>query len=285
MEIGDRAVRCERVLLESESGKLPVLMLLPAKEADKRRPVVVGLSQAGKAEFLKARAETISQLLEADIAVCLPDLTNTGELSDGDRGQYSGSADHAATALMLGKPLVARQLGDLRTVSTWLKGLDGVDAKRIALWGDSFSPPNAADANLRVPRRIDDRPSDVEPLGATLALLGALYEDGIAAVYIHKGLAEFRGALDSPFVYVPLDAVVPGLLARGDLPDVAAALAPMPLRLSGTVDAGNRALKAEEVRKVFDPAVASYKQAKAELALVISDEGDAAAWLTQQLKP
>ncbi len=233
----------KRIVVESPHSEIPMLLLLPDKEADKPLPVVIGLAQSGKAAFLKHRADEIAKLLAAGVAVCLPDVSNVGETSsDHSRGRYSTATARAATSLMLGEPLIAQQLRDVRAVVHSLRTGEYVKPAQLALWGESFAELNAADTNFRVPRRIDDRPHDVEPLGGMLALLTALYEDDIAAVTIHRGLASFESVLDSPFVYMPLDSVIPGLLQHADVSDIAAALSPRPVQLAGMVDGYNRLL-------------------------------------------
>jgi hypothetical protein len=49
-----------------------------------------------------------------------------------------------------------------------------------------------------------------------------------------------QSILDSQFVYVPHDFVVPGVLKLGDLTDIAASVAPRPARIEGLVDGANR---------------------------------------------
>jgi hypothetical protein len=208
---------------------------------------------------MRERADEIAKLLAAGVAVCLPDVRDTGETAaDDGRGQYSSSTDRAATALMLGDPLVAGQIRDVRAVLAYLRTKKEIDASRVALWGASFAPTNKLNTNFLAPRRIDGRPHDVEPLGGMLALMTPLYEPDIKAVYIHRGLKNFREVLDSPFTYVPLDSVVPGMLPLNDLPDIAACLAPLPIRQAGMVDAMNRPAPDEK-------------------------EDDAAGWLIEQL--
>ena len=118
-----------------------------------------------------------------------------------------------------------------------------------------------------------------------MAVLAGLYDDNIHAVYIHRGLAEFRGVLESAFVYVPLDSVIPGLLDHADLPDLAAAMAPRPLRLSGMVDAKNRQLSEASSKRIFDSVSQLYarKNATDHLSIIADDESPA-AWLIANLQ-
>ena len=263
---------------------VPCVLLLPKINKKDRVPVVLGLAQGGKQAFLKHRADEVAKLLTSGVAICLPDVTNTGELTgDNSRGRYSSATSRAATALMVGDPIVAQQLRDVRAVLRELRTGEHVKTDKIAIWGDSFSQLNEADTDFRVPRRIDGRPHDVEPLGSMLALLTALYDDDVAAVYLHRGLAEFRGAFDSPFVYVPLDSVIPGLLNHADIPDLAAALAPCPLRLDGTVDAYNRELSNEATLQLFNAAWQQYQHEKVADRFSVVSEDSPSGWLIQQL--
>src|SRR5262249_6791001 len=127
-----------------------------------------------------------------------------------------------------------------------------------------------------------------EPLGGLLALFGALFEDGVRAVCARGGLAGYGALLHSPFCYVPHDAVVPGALTAGDLGDVAAALAPRPLRLAGLVDGRNCLVPADRLAGIFAPTRRAYDAAGARHRFVLEAEGEdtgaAARWLLAQLQ-
>jgi dienelactone hydrolase len=283
-------VTVERVHLGTEPGiVVPTLLLLPQRTAKDRLPVVVAVAQGGKQEFLKQRAATIAALLEGGAAVCLADVRGTGESSPaGGRDRLSQGTALSATALMVGQPLLGARLRDLRAVIAYLRARPDVDGKRVALWGDSFAPPNPAEADFKVPHGVDGRPGQSEPLGGLLALLAALFDDDIRAIHGHGGLSGYHAVLESPFCYLPHDAVVPSVLTIGDLGDVAAALAPRPLRLSGLVDGLNRLAPAERAEKAYEPARAGYRAAGAEqrflLELKTTSDSDIARWLLTQLQ-
>src|SRR5262249_41682017 len=154
----------------------------------------------------------LAELLRGGVAVCLPDLRGIGETRPaGDtRGRGSASTSLSATELMLGQTLVGARLRDLRAVLRYLRSRPEVDPSRIGLWGDSFAPVNPDDRTLEVPLAAARLPDQAEPLGAALALFGALFEDGVRAVSARGGLAGYDTLLHSPFCYVPHDAVVPG---------------------------------------------------------------------------
>src|SRR5262249_22748443 len=139
----------------------------------------------------------------------------------------------SATEWLLGRTHLGSRLGDLRSVLRYLRGRTDLDGKRLALWGDSFAPPNPADLNLSVPLDAQRLPQQSEPLGGLLALLGALFEKEVWAVSVEGGLVGYLSLLQGPFCYVPHDALVPDVFAAGDLCDLAAALAPRALRLHG----------------------------------------------------
>jgi len=252
---------------------------------DSPSAVVVAVAHAGKDEFLDKRAGEIAELLAGGAAVCLADLRGLGETKpEGSRERWGLLTAQASTALMLGDPLVAARLRDLRSVLAYLRGRNDLDASRIALWGDSFAATNPPNRNFHVPRHMDDRPRWSEPLGGLLALLGALYEDEVCAVYVRGGLSDLMSVVSEQLVYIPPDAVIPGVLTIGDLPDLAAASAPRPLRMDGLVDGFNRVRTAAEVRDVYRPARQNYSSAGAADRLNIHYTATPpATWLLIQL--
>jgi dienelactone hydrolase len=264
-------------LIDARGAKVPVVVLTPTG-AKGPLPVVVCVCEEGKQAFLKQRAGVVAALLNGGVAVCVPDLRGTGETRPGDgRGRQSAATAISSSELMLGQTLLGSRLRDLRLVLKYLRDWSGheqkLDARRIVLWGDSLASVNAADRDLKVPLDADKQPDLAEPLGGLLALFGAMFEDDVNAVYVRGGLVGYRSVLNSPFVYVPHDVIVPGALTAGDLCDVAAALAPRPIRLEGMVDGLNRRVKVADLAK-------TYGEGKSlRLADEPSSDADAARWL------
>jgi hypothetical protein len=218
---------------------VPVLWLQAVNTPDDA-PVVVGIAQEGKAGFLKHRAETIARLLKAGITVCLPDLRGTGEMrpAGAGRGRTSGDTGASATEWMLGWTNLNRQCVDLQIVLRKVRG-------PVALWGDSFAATNGPNARVAVPYETDDQLSLGEPTGPLVALLTGLLEttegpQSLRAIHTHGGLVSYRSILTSPFIYLPHDACAPGMLAVGDIDDIAAACASRPLSIEAMIDAQNR---------------------------------------------
>jgi hypothetical protein len=295
-------VTIDRVALEVEPGiAVPLLVLLPEPRRDKPVPVVVAVAQHGKQAFLQERSADLAELLRGGAAVCLPDLRGTGETRPaGDtRGRGSASTSLSATELMLGQTLVGARLRDLRTVLGYLRGRPDLDGAKVALWGDSFAPANPSDRKLEVPLDAQRLPDQAEPLGALLALFGALFEDNsvggetppnprVQAVYARGGLLGYDSLLNGPFCYVPHDAVVPGAMTAGDLLPLAAALAPRPLRLAEPVDGSNRRVPADRLAEITAPARTAYAAASAAERFTVDAgsavPGGAARWLLAQLR-
>jgi hypothetical protein len=279
----------EGIALEVERGiVVPLMLLLPPRKAGNRTPVVLGLAQDGKQGFLKYRPAAIAGLLDGGAAVCLADVRGTGETRPfNDSRLYSGARTTlSASEGLLGQTLLGSRLRDVRSVLRHLRSREDLDARRVALWGDSFSPPNAEGRNLAVPLGVEEFPDLAEPLGGLLALFGGLFENSVRAVCVRGGLTGYQSLLQSPFCYVPHDVVVPGALTAGDLCDVAAALAPRPLRLEGLVDGLNREVPADVLAQTQGPALGAYRALGAEPRLQLGEatgREPAARWILRHL--
>jgi cephalosporin-C deacetylase-like acetyl esterase len=282
------SVAVERIVLNVESRIAVPLVLLRPRNNKSVRPLVVGLSQHGKERFLQERGAVIAELLSQGVAVCLPDVRGTGETKPegNDRGRQSAATSYSSTELMLDRTLLGGRLRDLQAVLKYVRERKDVDAGRIALWGDSFAAANPADRRLDVPFDANPFPAIAEPLGGLLALFGALDEPDIRAVYVCSGLSGYQSVLQSPYCYIPHDVVVPGALTAGDLCDVAAALAPRSVYLAEMVDGLNRRVSVDDLRTVYRPAIAAYRDASAaeHLQLESASSNEIANWFVQQLK-
>jgi len=273
----------ERIVLEVEPNiMVPMLSLLPSFKEKVEFPIVVALAQEGKDRFLKERSEEIAELLRNDIAVFLPDVRGTGETSpNSSRERQSEATSIAATKLMLGQTLLGSRLRDLRSVLRYLRTRSEVDAQRIALWGDSFAPTNPP--HFSDPLIDDgDSPHQSEPFGGLLALFGALYEENVRAVVARGMIAGYQSVLRDRFCYIPYDVIVPGALTAGDLCDVAAVLAPRPLRLEALVDGRNCPMSIQEIQRIFEPTLQVYR-ASDKLHLIPKLRNDLAKWLAESL--
>jgi hypothetical protein len=164
---------------------------------------------------------------------------------------------------------------------SYLSSREEIDASRIGLWGDSMGQPNPQ-VFADPPLRTDFPPHHAEPMGAMLALLGALYEDRVHAVVARGCLLSYASILDAPAFYVPHDAIVPGWLEVGDVCDLAAALVPVPLRLEALVDGRNRLVDEQRLHVEFSLARRAYEKTPESLQLAPAI-GDAGEWLASCL--
>jgi hypothetical protein len=189
---------------------------------------------------------------------------------------------------MLGNTLLGARLKDLRAVVAYLGSRPDLDAQRMAVWGDSFAPVNPQQG------LVDEAPGfrigpviqhQAEPLGGALAILGALYEDRLRTVAVRGGLIGYLSILDDAFAYVPEDVVAPGILEVGDLPDVAATLAPRPLLLESLVDGKNRLAPEPALRSALALVYDSYRGAPNQLAVRTEERAPhLAEWLMEKLR-
>ncbi|HUG81085.1 MAG TPA: hypothetical protein VML01_05445, partial [Bryobacterales bacterium] len=159
---------------------------------------------------------------------------------------------------------------------------------RIALWGDSFAPANPEDpfvdeVELHSSPQIQYQ---AEPMGAHLALLGALYEPDVFAVAARGGLASYLSVLESPFTYTPIDITVLGILQVGDVADISETLAPRPQLLTALVNGRNVALLQAALDEEFRTAKSTYQSGQSADRLTLGAESaDTAAWLIERLHP
>lgn len=228
----------EAVSVDTSPGiSVPLLLLRPLTGASSRSPVVLALAQGGKDAFLSERRADLASLLKRGIAVCLADVRGTGETADSDPSSLAG------TELMLGNTALGARLKDARAVVRYLSARADLDPKKLIVWGDSFAAVNPG--GLLLDQSVKQQPGpqtihEADPLGSLLALLTTLYEDDVRAVATRGGLDLYLSVLRDRFCYVPLDVIVPDLLATADIPDIAAALAPRAVRIEAPVSGRNQ---------------------------------------------
>jgi cephalosporin-C deacetylase-like acetyl esterase len=266
--------------------QVPVLLLIPTAKTNEKIPVVVAVAQQGHAGFIKHRSEHIAALLDKGVAVCLPDVRGSGETQMGGRGRTSLATSLSATELMLGKTVLGGQCHDLLALMRYLGERPELNGDKIMLWGDSFAPVNDKERDLAVPLDADDLPSQGEPMGANLALLGALFQPKIRCVYARGGLGSYLSVLDSPFLYLPHDAIIPGAAAASDVSDLVGTLAPRALWLEAMIDGTNRPFTLKD-NPLVASALTQHQVHKAGKALRLVDHPTAppavATWALEAL--
>ncbi|MFO0870055.1 MAG: hypothetical protein U0935_14080 [Pirellulales bacterium] len=274
-------------LRDTHGIDVPVLLLLPEETPAQGSPVVIILSQAGQLGLLRQRAGEIADLLDRGAAVCLPDLRGTGATQpDAGRGRRSTSTSLSSAELMLGGTQLGGQLRDLLHVVAWLGSRPEVCRDRLAVWGESLVAPNGPEDRVAMPHDAGPEVRIGEPGAGLLALLAAAFDERIAVVLSRGSLLSFASLLDSPFVHVPHDIVVPGVLTVGDLPDLAALCGPKALRIESPIDSTNRAVPTPEASTQWKVAVAAYAQRQPPQQLLLGASRESlTSWLYGNLTP
>lgn len=214
--LDDGNIHVHRAVLTVDALPVPVLLLVPMNVTPATTPVTIMIAHHGKAVILKERSAEIAAMLRAGIAVCLPEVRGTGESRlDDDRGRTNWDTGVSSSALMLGQPMLGQRLRDLRGVIAWLRTRGDVNSRHLGLWGDSYAMVNERQTYAPSPMGIAIEPAICEPLGGLLAMLGALYEPDVTAIFVHRGVHSFSGILSHWAVHIPHDAIVPGMLATG----------------------------------------------------------------------
>jgi len=280
-------VAVERIVLEVEPGIIVPLVVMQARdERSDALPVVIALADSGKQKLLAARPDAVSTWLEAGCAVCLPDVRGCGETSAGSsHGPRSIGTTVSCRDQVLGQTLLGSRLRDLRSLLLFLRTRKGLD-KKVSLWGDSLAALNPPERPEVVPYGVDNPNVQAEPSAGLLVLLTALFEDHVNAIYARGTFASFRSLLDSQFLYVPHDSVVPGALTVGDVADIAAALVPRPLLVECPVDGLNRGVPFDTIAVAFAPTSQAYRLANAseQFSLSVTGQDDSALWLLDQIQ-
>jgi hypothetical protein len=206
-----------------------------------------------------------------------------------ERDRTSAATAVSSGELMLGTPRLGEQLVELVSLVSVLRESGRVDDTRIGVWGDSFAPNNPPTADFRIPQGVDGRPREAEPAGALLATLlpdqRFFGTSKLRAVYAQGGVVDFRDVLASPWVFVPHDVLAPDLSWQFQLPALVVDRAPLPLRLAGFVDALNRPVADDDLRRVLQPVIDQYRRQKAENQLRIGGgtPAEIADWFAQAL--
>lgn len=276
----------ERIVLEVEPGIVVPMLIVQPSATRQRRGTVIAVAQGGKAAFLEQRSGDLQACLDAGLTVVLPDVRGTGETTLGrGRGLEGAATNLSANLQLFGETLVGQRLRDLRAVIRFVESRTADAPGPLVLWGDSFTPVNPAETNFRVPRSVPGWPTEAEPLGGLLALLGALYEDQVRAVIVAGAVTDFRSVLSHYAVLIPHDALVPGAVLAGDLDGLAAGLAPLPLAIVAPVDQRNQPVTAEAWQRRHGATVTAAYASTPTALQFSTDRSIFADWIKRQLFP
>jgi dienelactone hydrolase len=193
----------------------------------------------------KALAHPVAgALADRGWAVYAPDLRATGEAQP-KNDAIAGADDHnsAEHALWVGRPLLGQWVADVRALLDFLAAQPGLDGERLALVGLGQAGLVALAAAGLLPGRLRSVAA-VETLTSYLA-------DSAYPAGTRMGL------------------LAPGILRSGDVPHLAALVAPRKLVIAGGFSSAGKKLDAKGLESAFAFTRKVYGLLKADSALVV----------------
>jgi dienelactone hydrolase len=104
---------------------------------------------------------------------------------------------------------------------------------------------------------------------APAALYAAAHEKVLPELTLEGGIVSWASVLRHPVTTLELSNVIPGVLARYDLPDLAARMAPRKLTIKAPVDGAGKPVSQADLEAAYAKAREAYKAAGAEANLVL----------------
>jgi hypothetical protein len=101
------------------------------------------------------------------------------------------------------------------------------------------------------------------------ALYAAAHEKVIPELILEGGIVSWASVLRHPVTTLELSNVIPGVLARYDLPDLAARMAPRKLTIKAPVDGAGKPVSQADLEAAYARAREAYKAAGADANLVL----------------
>jgi dienelactone hydrolase len=226
--------------------EMPVPFLVKATaKPDPTLPSCLLLHLEGKSEALKH--PLAQKLLDKGWAIVAPDLRGTGETKP-THGAVAGAADHhsAEHGLWLGRPMLSQWLFDISCLLDWMGAQPTLDRQHFALVGLG----HAGVAALCAAGVFDDRVSSAAAV------------DSLAGFVTEQAYAEG----------IPMSLLVPGILKAGDIPHLAAMIAPRKIVIASGLSSQSKKLTDKELKGAYTYTSGMYKLLGAENKLSIRAE-------------
>ncbi len=208
---------------------IPAWLFTPEK-ADARERTLLVLDSRGRNAGAH-EDDLYHRLARAGQRVCAPDIRGMGdsrpEAGRGNPGytiSHESEEDFAWASLILGDSLLAQRIADILTLIQALKTAN----RPLAL---------AARGRLSVP-----------------ALFAFAASKDVSSLYLAGGLVSLRSVLETEIYSQPLSNFAWNLFRQTDLPLLAAQAAPRRIHLAGAVDASERPVAADELRRIYSSA-------------------------------
>ncbi len=230
----------EHVVIESEPGIVVPGVLYRPKDARGALPGLLLVHESGKdATLLEARRAAARGMV-----VLTVDIRGVGETrscvmgwgSDYD-APYGTETDLNYMSCMVGRPLLGGRTLDVMASARYLAGRDDVAGAACAARGVG--------------------------VGGLTVLLASALEKCIGEVVVEDVPVDYRSAVEADVCRFPTKFLLPGVLQRLDLPDVAALMAPRPLTLITLLDAQGRPLDPDAARRRYRRTQRVYRWLKA----------------------
>jgi len=182
-------------------------------------------------------AEQRLVVLRKDAAAIAVDLRGYGAtLPEGKAQPFGADWKEAFLGIHLNRPLLIQRALDLRTANAAL--------------GRNWSVTASGKA---VPA----------------ALYAAAHEKVIPELTLEGGIVSWASVLRHPVTTLELSNVIPGVLARADLPELAALMAPRKLTIKAPVDGAGKPVSQADLDAAYAGARKAYQAAGAEANLVL----------------
>jgi cephalosporin-C deacetylase-like acetyl esterase len=234
------------LLLQTEPGLSISAKIRRTAKKIKQMPVCLFLSLGDELDPMARPGTITDEFIDREWYLVRPELRGTGKAKPA--GDAVGVApDHNSTehSLWIGRPLLGQWVFDLRCLLDWIATQPDLDSKRISVVG-------------------------IGQAGVVAVCAAALLDDRIASVT----------AIDSPVSYVTEDRygvgtrmglLAPGILRVGDIPHLAALIAPRKLQIIGGVKMQGGKVEGKELTEAFSFTKRIYALHKADKKLVIAD--------------
>lgn len=240
VEVLAREGGTSKLLLETESGlRIPAVLILPS--GAKTFGAAIVIDDRGK----EASAAEISRYIGQGTAVLAVDPRGWGEsapLKGG--GGYSPQNQIAQRAMLLGRPLAAMQIFDVLSAYEYLRSHTAVVPSRISIYGRGH--------------------------GGVIALYVAAVQRGISSVTARQTVPSYMIIARNRTHRGILGIVIPGILSHIDLPDLARAIAPRPLRIESPVDGESKPVPLDATKREYAAAAREYAARGAGNKIVIA---------------
>ncbi len=236
----DRAgYQIEKLTYESEPGiRIPALLYLPV--AARGQGIVFAHGQGKSAAH--PEAESLARAGHTVLSIDLRGYGETrppGERNGSDWARYFGNYDAAMTAMLSGKSLVAMRAAD------------------IAAAVDVLEPRVASVAGYG------------REGGAIAMLHAAALDARIKRLALEGMLASYESVVNQRINRLVFEQIVRGALRTYDLPDLAAAIAPRPVWISGGVDANGNPVPSSQLEKIYRGGVKVVRRHSADTAATL----------------